>query len=131
VNGIEPVALSLDNYYVDREMTPRGEDGEPDFEALEGDRPAAVSPAFGRAARREGGGDAAVQLPAWPTRDPESWFPLRLLDHQVLVIEGIHASTSGWTESDPGVEHLPNLHLGALPAGGRRTTTGSSRPMGG
>ena len=35
VNGIEPVALSLDNYYVDRDATPIGENGEPDFEALE------------------------------------------------------------------------------------------------
>ena len=35
VNGIEMVSLSLDNYYVNREQTPRDEDGKLDFEALE------------------------------------------------------------------------------------------------
>jgi len=35
VNGIVPVAVSLDNYYVDRDRTPVGDDGRPDFEALE------------------------------------------------------------------------------------------------
>ena len=35
VNGIQPVELSLDDYYVDRERSPRGADGDYDFEALE------------------------------------------------------------------------------------------------
>jgi uridine kinase len=35
VNGIIPVRLSLDDYYVDRERTPRDEQGEYDFEAVE------------------------------------------------------------------------------------------------
>ena len=35
VNGINPVGLSLDDYYVDRELTPRDEQGEYDFEAFE------------------------------------------------------------------------------------------------
>jgi len=35
VNGILPVRLSLDDYYVDRERSPRDERGDYDFEALE------------------------------------------------------------------------------------------------
>ncbi|HEY8392681.1 MAG TPA: nucleoside kinase [Capillibacterium sp.] len=35
VNGVRPVSLSLDDYFVSREFTPRNEKGEPDFEALE------------------------------------------------------------------------------------------------
>jgi len=35
VNGIRPFALGLDDYFVDRELTPRDERGEYDFEALE------------------------------------------------------------------------------------------------
>jgi uridine kinase len=35
IDGVTPVGISLDNYYVDRERTPRGGDGEWDFEALE------------------------------------------------------------------------------------------------
>lgn len=34
VNGITPVGLGLDDYYVDRELTPRDESGDFDFEAL-------------------------------------------------------------------------------------------------
>jgi uridine kinase len=34
VDGIVPLHLSLDDYYVDREQTPRDEDGELDFEAV-------------------------------------------------------------------------------------------------
>ena len=33
--GVSPFALELDNFFVDREKTPRGEDGQFDFEALE------------------------------------------------------------------------------------------------
>ncbi|MEW5742082.1 MAG: cyclic nucleotide-binding domain-containing protein [Myxococcota bacterium] len=35
INGLTPINLSLDDYYVDREKTPKGEDGKWDFEALE------------------------------------------------------------------------------------------------
>jgi len=35
VNGYSPIALSMDNYFHDRDKTPRGPDGEYDFEALE------------------------------------------------------------------------------------------------
>jgi uridine kinase len=34
VNGLRPVALSIDNYFVDREKTPRDDEGNYDFEAL-------------------------------------------------------------------------------------------------
>src|SRR4030043_661919 len=33
--GISPFPLGMDNYFVDRGKTPKGEDGQPDFEALE------------------------------------------------------------------------------------------------
>ena len=35
VNGFDPHAISLDDYFVDRDKTPRGADGQPDFECLE------------------------------------------------------------------------------------------------
>jgi uridine kinase len=35
VDGVRPLSLSLDDYYVDRERTPRDEQGEYDFEAVE------------------------------------------------------------------------------------------------
>lgn len=35
VNGLKPVPLSLDNYFVNREQTPKDASGQPDFDALE------------------------------------------------------------------------------------------------
>ncbi|NLJ84040.1 MAG: nucleoside kinase [Halanaerobiaceae bacterium] len=35
VNGINPVSISTDDYFVDREKTPRDENGDYDFEAIE------------------------------------------------------------------------------------------------
>ena len=35
VLGLNPVLISLDDYFVDREKTPRDENGEYDYEALE------------------------------------------------------------------------------------------------
>jgi uridine kinase len=101
VNGIEPVALSLDNYYVDREMTPRGEDGEPDFEALEAiDLPLFRQQLAELLAGRE------VATPRFSFQhgrrmDPDAWVPMRLLDDEVLVIEGIHGLNQRLTESIP------------------------------
>ena len=35
VNGLKPVPISIDDYFVDRELTPLGPDGLPDFECIE------------------------------------------------------------------------------------------------
>lgn len=35
VNGKRPVAISVDNYFIERDKTPLSEDGTPDFESLE------------------------------------------------------------------------------------------------
>jgi uridine kinase len=101
VNGVEPISLSLDNYYVDREATPLDEDGRPDFESIEAidldlfhdhlarllDGHEVVAPRFDfvRGARRP----------------PAEWLPLRLADRQVLVIEGIHGLNERLTSSVP------------------------------
>ncbi|HQP44846.1 MAG TPA: nucleoside kinase, partial [Thermoanaerobaculales bacterium] len=101
VNGIEPVALSLDDYYVDRSRTPLDEEGEPDFEALDAiDLPLFRKQLAELLAGRE------VMTPRFDFQhgrrdDPERWVPLRLLDHQVLVIEGIHGLNERLTDSVP------------------------------
>jgi len=90
VNGIVPVAVSLDNYYVDRDRTPVGDDGRPDFEALE----AIDLPLFHQHLNELLAGKE-VLTPEYDfvtgMRKPKKrWLPMRLEDRQVLVIEGIH-----------------------------------------
>jgi uridine kinase len=99
VNGIEPVSLSLDNYYVDRAMTPTGDNGQPDFEALE----AIDLPLFHRQLSDLLAGQE-VLTPRFDfvkgvRKDEDRWVPLRLEDHQVLVLEGIHGLNDRLTES--------------------------------
>jgi uridine kinase len=101
VNGIQPVALSLDDYYVDREKTPVDEDGNLDFEALEAIDLELFHTHLGDLLRgRE------VRTPHYDfvtgRRVPESqWKTLRLEPDQVLVIEGIHGLNGRLTESVP------------------------------
>ena len=85
--GISPYPLELDNYFVDREKTPRDENGEHDFETIE-----ALN--LERLARDIekllSGGE--VQLPRYnfKTGRSEEGDVIRLRDGQPLILEGIH-----------------------------------------
>jgi uridine kinase len=89
VNGIHPVNLSLDDYYVDRERSPRDEHGEYDFEALE----ALDLPMLQDHVRRVLAGEA-LTTPRYDFnagRSIKDGGPLlRVQRNDVLLIEGIH-----------------------------------------
>ena len=101
VNGIRPVTVSLDNYYVDRESTPRHPDGSFDFEAIEAiDLKLFNDHLSGLLAGKE------IRTPKFDftsgKRAPEDkWQPMRLEDDQVLVIEGIHGLNNRLTAAVP------------------------------
>ena len=101
VNGIEMVSLSLDNYYVNRDETPRDDQGRPDFESLE----AIDLELFHRhLAELMKGGE--ILTPRFDfvtgTRKPEdAWREMRLENHQILVVEGIHGLNDRLTQSVP------------------------------
>ena len=88
VNGLNPHVISLDNYYVDRELTPRDEHGEYDFEALEAIDIVQFSTDLLALLRGE-----EVHLPHFNfitgKREYKERY-LRLTENSVLVIEGIH-----------------------------------------
>jgi uridine kinase len=101
VNGIEPVALSLDNYYVDRERTPLDEDGRHDFESLE-----AIDLELFHQHLEQLLAGGEVLTPRYDfitgTRKPTSrWEPLMLKEGQVLLVEGIHGLNDRLTSSVP------------------------------
>jgi uridine kinase len=101
VNGMRPVGVSIDNYFVDRDRTPLGADGKPDYEALEAldlDLFNEHLDAFlqGR----------TVEAPRYDftlgrrvARD--RWAPLHLGPDQVLLVEGIHGLNHRLTEAVP------------------------------
>ncbi|MFN8399992.1 MAG: nucleoside kinase [Anaerolineales bacterium] len=85
--GISPYPLELDNYFVDREKTPRDENGEHDFEAIE----ALNLERLARDIEKLVSGEE-VQLPRYnfKTGRSEEGDVIRLRDGQPLILEGIH-----------------------------------------
>ena len=99
VLGLNPVLLSLDDYFVDREKTPLDENGEYDFEAFD----AIDRATFNEHLERLYAGES-VDIPRYDfITGKRQWHPepLRLDDRSVLVIEGIHALNPELTSRIP------------------------------
>jgi uridine kinase len=85
--GVSPFPLELDNYFLDRDKTPLGEDGKPDFESIDAlDLPLLADHLQGLI------NGAEVQLPRYnfKTGLREEGELIRLRDGQPLILEGIH-----------------------------------------
>jgi uridine kinase len=85
--GISPFPLELDNYFLDRERTPLGEDGKPDFESIEALDLPLLADHLQRLVRGQ-----EVQLPRYnfKTGMREDGQLIRLKDGQPIILEGIH-----------------------------------------
>lgn len=98
-NGIKPVQISLDDYFVDREKTPLDEKGDYDFESIY----ALNLPLLNEQLNALFKGDE-VELPRYdfPTgRSVKSGKRLRLHNDEILVAEGIHALNPELTAQIP------------------------------
>ena len=88
VNGMKPVMISLDDYFVDRDQTPRDSFGEYDFEAIE-----AIDVAFFNQHLVQLFNHEAIELPLFNftlgQRIPSGKI-LQLGPDSILVVEGIH-----------------------------------------
>ncbi|HPS13256.1 MAG TPA: nucleoside kinase, partial [Prolixibacteraceae bacterium] len=88
VCGIRSSQLSLDNYFVDREHTPRDENGNYDFETLE-----AIDVEFFNDQLLEIISGAPVEIPKFSFQSGQRSFDgeiVQLKKNEVLIIEGIH-----------------------------------------
>ena len=85
--GISPFPLELDNYFLDRDQTPLGEDGKPDFEAIEALDLSLLAGHLQHLTKGE-----EVQLPRYnfKTGRREVGEVIRLKDGQPIILEGIH-----------------------------------------
>ena len=97
--GVKPVPVSLDDYFVNREETPKDEHGEYDYESLYAlDIPLLNSQLNALFAGEE------VELPRYnfqTGRSERSGRRLRLAADEVLVVEGIHALNPELTAQIP------------------------------
>lgn len=99
VNGMHPVLISLDDYFVDRDKTPRDANGDYDYEAFE----AIDYKAFNDHLKRLYAGES-VDIPRYDfITGKRQWYPepLHFDDRSVLVVEGIHALNPRLTAEIP------------------------------
>ena len=111
VNGIKPVGISLDDYFLDRDKTPRDEKGDYDFENLH----ALNLPLLNEQLTALFRGDE-VELPRYdfPTgTSQKSGKRLRMGENEILVVEGIHALNPELTSQIPG-EQIFRVYASAL-----------------
>ncbi|MEN8117813.1 MAG: nucleoside kinase [Bacteroidota bacterium] len=93
VNGMRPYQISLDDYFVDREKTPKDENDEYDFEALE-----AIDIDFFNQQLEELFKGNEVQLPKFDFQHgkrAQNGKRLKLGVGDILIVEGIHGMNPG------------------------------------
>lgn len=89
VNGLRPIGLSLDDYYCNREDTPRDASGDYDFEALEALRLDLLGEHLQRLLAGEEVQTARYDFPTGKS-DPTGGPKIRLGERDILLLEGIH-----------------------------------------
>jgi uridine kinase len=111
VNGIHPIGISLDDYFLDREKTPRDEKGDYDFEHLH----ALNLPLLNEQLSALFRGDE-VELPRYNfQKGCSEWSgrKLQLKGNEVLVVEGIHALNPELTSEIPN-DQIFRVYASAL-----------------
>ena len=98
-NGMRPIGISLDDYFVDRELTPMDASGDYDFESLY----ALNIPLLNEQMNALFAGEE-VELPKYnfqSGKSEKSGRKLRLQGNEILVVEGIHALNPELTAQIP------------------------------
>lgn len=111
VNGLKPLQISLDDYFVDRDKTPKDENGEFDFESIYALNLDLLNDQFNALFRGE-----EVELPKYdfPSgKSVKSGKKLKLEPNNVLVVEGIHALNPELTAHVPE-EQIFRVYASAL-----------------
>ena len=111
VNGLKPLQISLDDYFVDRDRTPKDDNGEYDFESIYALNLDLLNEQFNALFRGE-----EVELPKYdfPSgKSVKSGKKLKMNDNNVLVVEGIHALNPELTAHIPQ-EQIFRVYASAL-----------------
>ncbi len=99
INGLKPIGISLDDYFLDRDQTPKDDKGDYDFEHLHALNIPLLNEQMNALFRGE-----EVELPRYNFQLGKSELSgkkLQLKGNEVLVVEGIHALNPELTEQIP------------------------------
>ena len=111
VNGIIPIAISLDDYFVNREQTPKDEKGDYDFESLY----ALDLPFFNKQLQELIDGKE-IEIPTYNFERGEREFKgkkIKMNENNILVLEGIHGLNPELTSQIPE-ENKFRVYVSAL-----------------
>lgn len=111
VNGLKPLQISLDDYFVDREKTPKDASGEYDYESIYALDLDLINEQFNALFRGE-----EVELPKYDFqsgKSKKSGNKLKMNDNNVLAVEGIHALNPELTAHIPQ-EQIFRVYASAL-----------------
>lgn len=112
INKIKPVTISVDNYFVERTETPRDENGDYNFEAIE----AIDLELFNNHLTKLLNGEE-IEMPHFDFHVGTKVYngeKMKLNDDEVLVIEGIHCLNDRLTSSIPKEQKF-KVYISALP----------------
>ncbi|MFW6410297.1 MAG: nucleoside kinase [Halanaerobiales bacterium] len=111
INDLKPVAISIDNYFVNRENTPRDEDGNYDFESIKAiDLDLLNNHLIRLLQGRE------VEIPVYSFKNGQRIYNgtyLQIEENQPLLIEGIHGLNEKLTSVIPR-GHKFKIYVSAL-----------------
>ena len=111
LNGLKPVTISVDNYFVERQDNPRDENGEYDFECIE----AIDLDLFNNHLVRLLNGEE-VEVPRFDFHLGTKRYngqTMKLAEDEILVIEGIHCLNDKLTSQIPK-ENKYKIYISAL-----------------
>ncbi len=111
VNCIKPINLSLDNYFVNRELTPRDKNGEYDYESIDALDIATFTDNIQRLLAGE-----EVEIPKFSFDTGQRYYDgekLRITKQNVIIVEGIHGLNPKLTQMLPP-EALFKIFVSAL-----------------
>ena len=111
INGLKPIGISLDDYFLNREETPLDENGDYDFEHLHALNIPLLNEQMNALFKGE-----EVELPRYNFHTGQSEWSgkkLQLKGNEILVVEGIHALNPELTQQIPD-ENLFRVYASAL-----------------
>lgn len=111
VNGITPVVISVDNYFVDREKTPKNENGAYDFEHINTLDLDLLQEHLSLLDKGE-----EVEVPTFNFKEGKRMWTghkIKLKDHEVGIIEGIHSLNPAISSVLPSVRKF-KIYINAL-----------------
>lgn len=111
LNGLKPKTISVDNYFVEREETPRDEFGKYNFEALEAVDLKLLNEHLVKLLNGE-----EIEMPTFDFKKGHKYYEgqkMKLEDDEVLVMEGIHCLNDKLTPEIPKEQKF-KIYISAL-----------------